>query len=602
MQKHPIRLLLTLLSVTVVWVLVLSLLMRANRPFLSPVAQIKQQVSQNIQQLADLTKHQLLPLTERSQSVDSLRRAFLACRVAYKRIESFTEYFFPARSRLVNGPPLPEIEVEENKLFEPEGLQVIEEYLYPTFDPARRADLVREVKKLSSEVSRYQTLWVATDFTDAHIFDLLRLEVFRIISLGMAGFDTPLCQTAMPEAAVVLTSMRTYLTQFGTDLPEYAALDNQFQQAADYLNQHPDFDSFDRAHFITTYANPMSKQLLTYQKTLGIEPFKDRRPLRPNAETLFAANAFDPDAYAATADARMNPAKIELGRRLFYDPVLSANNQRACISCHQPDKAFTDGLVKNKTLTGQGLIGRNTPTLLNAALQAGQFYDLRASSLENQSFDVVHNVREMDGSLEEVARKLQVDSSYVALFRKAFPTKNGPIDPFQIQNALASYERTLLSFDSRFDRYMRGQKTVLSAEEVRGLNLFMGKAKCGICHFMPLFNGTVPPGYTDSESEVIGVPATIAETEIDPDLGRNAHTKIDALKYAFKTPTLRNVAKTAPYMHNGVYRTLDEVVEFYNKGGGNGLGFNLENQTLPDDKLNLTPVEKKALVAFMKAL
>jgi len=602
MQNNPIRLLLTLLGVTAVLVILLGMIAHFNRPVLSPVEQTKQQVSRDLQQLADLTKRQLLPLAEHSQSVDSLRRAFLACRSAYKRVEPFTEYFFPATSRLVNGPPLPEVEAEENKLFEPEGLQVIEEHLYPAFDPAGRADLVREVKKLSSELARYQTLWEATDFTDAHIFDLLRLEVFRIVSLGMAGFDTPMCQTAIPEAAVALTSMRTYLSLFETDTPGYAALDRQLQQAADYLNQHPDFDSFDRAHFITTYANPLSKQLLTYQRALGIEPFKDRRPLRPDAETLFAANAFDPDAYAATVDARMNPAKIELGRRLFADPVLSANNQRACVSCHQPDKAFTDGLTKNKTLTGQGLIGRNTPTLLNAALQAGQFYDLRASSLENQSFDVVHNVTEMNGSLEQVAKKLRVDPSYVAQFRKAFPEKNGAIEPFQIQNALASYERTLVSLDSRFDRYMRGQKTALSAEEIHGLNLFMGKAKCGICHFMPLFNGTVPPGYTDSESEVIGVPATTAETEIDPDLGRYAHTKLDVLKYSFKTPTLRNVAQTAPYMHNGVYRTLDEVIEFYNKGGGNGLGFNLAYQTLPEDKLNLTTTEKKALVAFMKAL
>jgi len=119
---------------------------------------------------------------------------------------------------------------------------------------------------------------------------------------------------------------------------------------------------------------------------------------------------------------------------------------------------------------------------------------------------------------------------------------------------------------------------------------------------VPLFNGTVPPGYTKTESEVISVPKTLQERSVDPDLGRYAHNKLEPLKYAFKTPTLRHIAQTAPYMHNGVYKTLDEVIEFYNKGGGNGLGFALEHQTITGDKLNLTQGEKKALVAFLKAL
>lgn len=169
-------------------------------------------------------------------------------------------------------------------------------------------------------------------------------------------------------------------------------------------------------------------------------------------------------------------------------------------------------------------------------------------------------------------------------------------------NALASYERSLLSFDSRFDKYMRGQKSLLTASEKNGYNLFSGRAKCGICHFTPLFNGTVPPNFTNTESEVIGVPETLKNQRIDPDLGRYTFYKFDVWKYAFKTPTLRNIALTAPYMHNGVYKTLEEVVDFYNKGGGNGLGFRLDNQTLPEDKLNLSETEKQDLVAFMKAL
>jgi len=600
--SQPLRLVLSVLLITALFVGLVSMISHWSRPQLSPTEQTKIQVQAHLQILDSLTRRVLLPLAETSTATDSLQRVFRECRTAYKRIEPFTEYYFPATSRLVNGPPLPEIEVEENKAFEPGGLQVIEAYIYPEFDPANRDELVREVRKLQRELSVYKTLWEATELTDAHVFDALRLGVFRVISLGISGFDTPSCQTALPEAATVLATIQLFMTPYATETPGFDSLQTTLSNAQTYLQKQSDFDAFDRAHFIITYANPLSKQLLTYQKQLTITPLSDKRPLRADAETLFAKNAFDPDAYAATVDARMNPAKIELGKRLFSDPVLSGGNGRSCAGCHQPDRAFTDGLAKNKTLTGQGFIGRNTPTLLNAALQAGQFYDLRAASLENQSFDVIHNTDEMHGSLAEAAQKLQRSPDYVTLFQKAFPQAKEGIKPTHIQNALAAYERTLISLNSRFDQYMRGDKAALSAEELYGFNLFMGKAKCGICHFMPLFNGTVPPAYADSESEVIGTPVSADGRRIDPDLGRYAHTKLDPLKYAFKTPTVRNVAKTAPYMHNGVYQTLEQVVDFYNRGGGNGLGFDLPNQTLPEGKLNLTKPEQQALVAFLSAL
>ncbi len=579
-----------------------GLIARLNRPQLTAIQQTKNQFLRDWQTFDSLVNRRLMPLAQTSTSTDSLQRAFLACRAAYKRIEPVAEYFFPSTTRLVNGPPLPEIEVEETKQFEPGGLQVIEEHLFPRFDPADRQELVREVRKLRRESKRYELLWEVTDFTDAHVFDVAKLQVFRVITLGVSGFDTPLCRTALPEAATSLGAVREYLRAYASEKPTFSTLQTRLERAEAYLRDNPDFDAFDRAHFMVAYANPITSLITTYQREQAVATLPERRLLRADAPTLFAANLFDPDALAPNADSRMNPAKVELGRQLFFDPALSANNQRSCASCHQPDKAFTDGLTKNKTLTGQGLIGRNTPTLLNAALQRGQFYDMRTASLEGQSFDVIHNKSEMNGSMEETARKLRLNPAYVAQFKKAFPQTGGAIQPTHIQNALASYERTLLSFDSRFDQYMRGNKTAMTAEELHGLNLFMGKAKCGICHFMPLFNGTVPPGYADTESEVIGTPATADGKQIDPDLGRYAHTQLDPLRYAFKTPTVRNIAKTAPYMHNGVYETLDEVVEFYNKGGGNGLGFKLDNQTLPFDKLNLTKPEKKAIVAFMRAL
>jgi cytochrome c peroxidase len=159
-------------------------------------------------------------------------------------------------------------------------------------------------------------------------------------------------------------------------------------------------------------------------------------------------------------------------------------------------------------------------------------------------------------------------------------------------------------FKSKFDAYLQGDKTAMNATEIQGFNVFMGKAKCGTCHFMPIFNGNTPPWFSKSESEIIGVPskAVWQNATIDVDMGRYYVNKIEELKFAFKTPTIRNIEKTAPYMHNGVYKSLDEVVNFYQKGGGVGLGIQIKTQSLPFDSLSLTQDDKLAIIAFMKSL
>lgn len=149
---------------------------------------------------------------------------------------------------------------------------------------------------------------------------------------------------------------------------------------------------------------------------------------------------------------------------------------------------------------------------------------------------------------------------------------------------------------------MRGEEANFTDEEKLGMNLFMGKALCATCHFMPLTNGTVPPFYAETEKEVIGVPETAANKALDDDLGFYWRYEKEVHYGMFKTPTVRNVALTAPYMHNGVYATLEQVMDFYNQGGGGGLGFELEHQTLPFDNLELTQKEQKAIIAFMKTL
>lgn len=585
-------------------------------------AQVKATVARDLTQLLALIDKELLPLSRRPAArplpLDSLRLAFRRCRLAYKRVEPFTEYFLPATSRLVNGAPVAEVEVEETKLFEPAGLQVIEPLLYPSpapaaHDTASRTELRRQAVRLRRQVRSLQLSWADQEFTDAHVFDALRQQVFRVVALGITGFDTPLNPTAtLPEAEAALAALeaplRLYASASGAAAgqPGSPTALARLAAARAALRQQPDFATFDRLAFIRSHANPLGRGLLALQKQLGIAPFPEElRALRPDAATLFDTGAFNPDFYTGNRQWFSNPAKVALGRALFHDPVLSGGGGRSCASCHQPTRAFTDGLALSATLNG-GTLRRNTPTILNAALQAGQFYDLRAPNLENQAIDVVGSRDEMHGSLDAAAGRLARQPRYAAQFRQAFPeTETGAplISPVRIQNALAAYERSLVRLNAPLDRYVRGEAgATLSPAAQRGFNLYAGRARCATCHFLPLTNGTAPPTFQDSEAEVLGVPTRPGGRQLDPDLGRYALTRLAPLRHAFKTPTLRNVALTAPYMHNGQSRTLDEVIAFYNEGGGMGQGIKVENQTLPPDKLHLTARDVADLKAFLVTL
>ena len=540
-----------------------------------------------------------------------LQRLFLAARLAYKRFEWAAEYFEPAASRSVNGAPVQEVELS-GQVFEPAGLQVIEGYLFPQVDTARVQDLVRQLQKLQSACGKYKTHFGNIDIFDWQVFDAVKLEVFRIETLGITGFDDPLTQNSMEESAVSLESLRAAIARYPAAAGDQADADQadaagdpggRFDAAIRYLRSHPDFNTFDRAEYLTAYCNPLTVALSGLEDGLKIHVIRYNRLLNQDAKTLSDTDAFNVNAYSPDPASFMTPAKIALGKVLFSDPALSATGTRSCRSCHQPGKAFTDGLVKNTVLGGDRLLRRNTPTLLNAALQAAQFYDLRVNTLEDQSRMVVQNAEEMHGSMKLSVEQLWKDSTYRRLFSTAFPRKDRKgIDTLEVMNAIGSYVRSLVALNSRFDAYMRGDRMAMTVAELNGFNLFMGKAKCATCHYMPLFNGTFPPRFIRAEAEVIGVPQSLSGNTIDPDMGRFDIVKAGSFRHAFKTPTVRNAARTAPYMHNGVFATLEQVVDFYDKGGGKGLGMEIGNQTLPFDHLALTEKEKGEVIAFMKSL
>lgn len=324
--------------------------------------------------------------------------------------------------------------------------------------------------------------------------------------------------------------------------------------------------------------------------------------IRKDAISMFQEGAFDLYFFAPQDALELTPEVVELGKKLFNDKRLSLNGNRSCATCHNPSLAFTDGLKVNKELNGKDDLLRNTPTLINAAYQSMQFYDGRVAFLEDQAHAVITNKQEMGGVFKQLLQDLEKDKEYRKAFKLLFGKSE--ITDREIKLLLAAFTRSLSSMNSPFDKYMRGEDESLSKEAVNGFNIFMGKGKCATCHFAPLFNGVAPPFYEKMESEVLGLPVeNVTENPVlDGDLGKFEIYKIEHHKRSFKTTTVRNVELTAPFMHNGVFKTLEEVVDFYNEGGGRKYGFELENQTLPFDQLNLTEEEKNNLVIFMKAL
>ena len=318
-------------------------------------------------------------------------------------------------------------------------------------------------------------------------------------------------------------------------------------------------------------------------------------------------------------DNPLTPARIELGRTLFMDRRLSHNNTLSCAMCHVPEQGFTS----NELGTAVGLEGqsirRNSPTVLNVAYVEQLFHDGREFSLENQPWGPLLAGNEMaNPSIGYVVEKIKVLPEYTGRFESAFGGR-GP-DVLTVGQALAAYQRTLVSGNSRFDRWRYGkEQNALTAEEQAGFRLFTGKAGCSACHTV----GDKHALFTDNRFHNTGIgyarsmgipkkhrvqlaPGVFTEVEdkaLDafeppqPDVGRYEVTLDPADSWAYRTPTLRNVALTSPYMHDGSLATLEEVVDFFDHGG-----IDNPQKSAHLKPLGLTMVEKKGLVSFLTSL
>jgi cytochrome c peroxidase len=557
-----------------------------------------------------ISKCEILQSAVLSGDLKKIRSAFIAARLAYKYMETIVEYYFDFHASRLNGPPIPAFKEEEPDMpaQEPSGMQVIENLIFPEYDPAQALQLQNQTAELLRYARELPGIDPSFAFTDANIFDACMEELYRVTALGITGFDSQAAGQALPECTAALQGVEQILEQYKEAIKNKAPqLAKQwtlvYQQSIQYLSLHTDFNRFNRMQFIKACLDPLAKCIGQYKLLNNWADNSSGRyysAIKKNG-SLFSDTAFSTARFLD--DFSSSSQKTELGRKFFFEKLLSANGTRSCATCHQPAKAFTDGLPVSLALDGHSPLPRNAPGLWNAALQRNLFYDSRSRNLEEQVLQVLNSKGEMHGSAAAAASTIISSNEYRELYESVYPDARPEAAAINIANAIACYERTLVSLNSRFDRHMRGSQ-VLNPAEVNGFNLFMGKAKCGTCHFMPLFGGAKPPRFYYTESEVIGVPGNSdpRHPQADKDSGRFLITGFPVHMYAFKTPLLRNVALTAPYMHNGVFATLKEVVDFYDKGGGKGLGIAPPNQTLAFDSLKLSRKEKQDIIAFLRCL
>lgn len=557
--------------------------------------------------------------TNNAVQIPELQQQLVKTRNCYKKIEFIFDYFETVFTYLnVNGGPLPKIdkEVAFSEMIPPNGLQRLDELIFSD----QPLEEVEEIRTLTSDLSRamlqIEQSHKSTALKEIYVLEAIRSGLVRVFTLGVTGFDTPGSGNALPESDTSMEAMVRLLSKLELDKQSEAAesikkIEVLFEKSHRQFETQTDFETFDRMQFLLEIINPLYKELYAFQNhLLGENQRHKTHAQNYDTENLFDADFLSREFYSLFSyNPLENPEAVKLGKLLFFDPVMSVDFKLSCSSCHQPEKAFTDGLPKSETREPGVYTLRNSPTLINAGYASRYFWDLRVINLERQVAHVVADRKEFNIDFKLIIKRLNNSPEYLALFKKVYgDISKKHINNRSISNAIAAYVNALSSFNSPFDQFVRGENKRYSKKAKKGFNLFMGKAACATCHFPPAFNGLVPPFYEETESEVLGI--TIGMDSLNPILDIDSGRQSNGIKnenrtpyyQSFKTVTVRNSEFTAPYMHNGSFNTLEEVLEFYDHGGGVGLGLPVENQTLAPDRLMLTKKEKSFIISFLETL
>ncbi len=546
-----------------------------------------------------------------------IRNQYRAVRIAFKQWEYLAEWENGMLLKeLINGAPLPKLEKNSfaSNIIEPHGLQVMDELIGEWHDNPQRSELLKEISHLLQVTNQISE---STKIYDYEFFAASRVELIRLFSLGLSGFDAPGTLSSIDDAKEVWKTLDEDFELYSSNLmlinKDLASkINTVLKNGTLYFKKNNDFNRFDRFEFLTEYLNPLYKYIDIARSELNIETLSETQNVitawNENSQNLFSDDFFNIDFFSKLPNQFTTTECENLGRMLFFDPLLSKSEKMSCASCHKPELAFTDGYPKSMASIDAKTVKRNSMTLYNCVTSERFFWDLRTENLQNQLEHVISDSLEFATSTAEVLRKISSSEKYPQLFKKAFNTYEGEvINPQTLSFALTAYVSSLKSYNSHFDKLVRKEIPNTNKNVIAGFNLFMGKAACGTCHFAPSFSGLVPPDYKESESEVLGIPKIWPATtaDLDEDRGRiNSKMKEIAPFYdhSFKTVTVRNVKYSAPYMHNGSMADLKSVMDFYNKGGGQGVGLSVAHQTLSAEPLNLSKSEISDMISFMEAL
>lgn len=554
---------------------------------------------------------------EFAESKEKIQNEIANCRMQLKQADFWLRYLEPIAYRRINGPLPVEWETEVFEKFEApykrEGTGLTQAALYLDQEKISRERLEYLISSGISALATYRADSVIQNLDKPdHFFLCNRLYLLNLASIYTTGFECPDTTQIIPELRLMMASVHHLYNTFNesfrnTPIPDYYT--DLYKKAIDYVNTQPStYSNFDHFTFIKDFVNPLfviNQRLLNqykiYSKSM-IDYTLNKKEISIFNKEIYTGQ--DTKGIFHRVEDKLVLDEIErVGKLLFYDPILSANNERSCASCHKPTEYFTDTtVVTAQKFNKKGRLSRNSPSLINAGYNHLLMMDGKHISLVNQAEDVMTNPEEMGATKKQILEKVLSCNEYRNTFRQLLrytPTEK-EITMEHIASAIVLYYSKFSTGNGAFDDAINHNRA-LNPEAIEGFNLFMSKSQCATCHFVPQFNGVKPP-FVGSEFEVLGVPADTSFSTLSNDEGRYRVHKAEEMKNAFRTGSLRNIRHTAPYMHNGVFRTLEQVVNFYNAGGGGGRGLTVPNQTLATDSLGLSAAEKNKLVQFMVSL
>ena len=581
-----------------------------NNLYETSLAAFKQQQSslENTIAAANLSKE---------TDIQAIRQKIAAARLQLKNIDFWLRYFEPLAYKKINGPLPIEWENEVFEKFEPPykregaGLTVAELYLDEKI--ISKDTLLLLIQKSKTAVKTFEADSITRQLNVYHHFFLAnRLFLLNLAAVYTTGFECPDTNNIIPELQSMLNGTKKIYETYNQTFPATPLTKgylDAYEKAIAFVNTQPaNFSSFDHYDFIKNHVNvlfALNQEFINAYNVTSVN--LNDYTLNNNNRSIFDKSLYDPQntkgVYSLIEDEKILSEIKHIGKLLFYDPILSGNNSRSCASCHKPTQYFTDTTQKTSfQYDNQQHLARNTPTLINSVYNHLLMLDGKHISLQAQGKDVMTNPAEMNSNEKELIKKVLSCKEYKDAFRKLLrlTPEEKEISLNHIVSAITYYDGSFSRFTAPFDDAMNN-KMQIGQEVKKGFNLFMSKAQCATCHFVPNFNGVKPP-YIGSEFEVIGTPEDTSFTAISIDKGRYVINPASETLNAFRTGSIRNAQYTKPYMHNGVFNTLEEVIDFYDAGGGTGKKLKITNQTLSGDSLKLSTIEKKQLITFIHSL